>query len=625
MKQALDYIRVQNSFAHRDTRVDFKAGRNYIIGNYGSGKSELIEMIGFAFFGTVSLRGKASTYPKLEVELQFNHYGNKFLIKRRTGDASLYLFDQDLKKFSEVATSTTGVNNKIISLLGYDYNIYLLSNYCQQGKLQYFSELTPAKRLQFIDKVSGIEDAKELVDWLNTRRKTLKNTLDTLKDMIQPPELNSNVDLEVDYEELIANLVLDTSKINELNKEIRDLRSNHYKDVPAAPREVTPILQSYARVSDEVLKNLDERLIEFEDLQETCQKLIDTRDSLLKCPAALRKVSLTLKEAELLLNQIMMNSLTTTDITCPDCEHVFSTSVLKDTSHELSHVSVKDLSNYIAWLQPDIQQQYSELNQNIDTLLERIDLLRNEDVVLGIRLCQPEAQRLSGDVRRAREVVTDFETITESRQQALEHNKGIDSLINTVQSQLDNLLEEQTEHSKLRSEYVAKRVEKDLYLKQYDIYLEAKSRFNETKVEFEIIQTLIKEINEITSKIKLETIPLINHHASNYLNTMTKGVMTDIQITENYDLIVDGFQISLRSGAQKDLSSLAFRLSLGQSIILGMLPLFIGDEIDASSPTEVANDITTALETMSDKGYQMIMITHKDISNLENCNIIDLG
>ena len=102
-------------------------------------------------------------------------------------------------------------------------------------------------------------------------------------------------------------------------------------------------------------------------------------------------------------------------------------------------------------------------------------------------------------------------------------------------------------------------------------------------------------------------------------------VMTDIKITENYDLIVDGFQINLRSGAQKDLSSLAFRLSLGQSIILGMLPLFIGDEIDASSPTEVANDITSALETMSDNGYQILMITHKDISNLENCNIIDLG
>jgi len=31
MSQALDYIIVQNSFAHKNTRVDFKPGRNYII------------------------------------------------------------------------------------------------------------------------------------------------------------------------------------------------------------------------------------------------------------------------------------------------------------------------------------------------------------------------------------------------------------------------------------------------------------------------------------------------------------------------------------------------------------------------------------------------------------------
>ena len=63
-------------------------------------------MIGFAFFGTVSLRGKANTYPKLFVELQFNHYGNKFLIKRKTSDASISLFNEESNQFVEVATST---------------------------------------------------------------------------------------------------------------------------------------------------------------------------------------------------------------------------------------------------------------------------------------------------------------------------------------------------------------------------------------------------------------------------------------------------------------------------------------------------------------------------------------
>ena len=582
-------------------------------------------MIGFAFFGTVSLRGKASTYPKLSVELQFNHYGSKFLIKRRVNDASISLYDEDEKKFVEVATSTTGVNNKIISLLGYDYNIYLLSNYCQQGKLQYFSELTPAKRLQFIDKVSGIEDAKELVDWLNTKRKSLKNTLDTLKDMIHQPELSAGIDINTDYDALLQDLTIDTGMINSLNRQIKDLRSEHYSEVPSLPKEVTDSIKNLASVSDTVLKDCMARVDQYEVLQEDLEKLIEQQDRLLKCPPSLRNTSLTITEAEELLNQIMMNSLTEAAISCPECSHTFSTSVLKDTSHHLSHISVKDLSNYIAWLQPEIQHEYSELTIKQKGLSDRIQSLSEEELVLGVRLSHPDAQRLSRDVTRAREQVADYDLILSRRSKALEHNVSVDAEIISLQKELDYLLDQQSKVSELRSEYVAKRVEKDLYLKQYALYQEAKKKYDGTKTEFEIIQTLIKEINEITSNIKLETIPLINHHASSYLNTMTKGVMTDIKITENYDLIVDGFQINLRSGAQKDLSSLAFRLSLGQSIILGMLPLFIGDEIDASSPTEVANDITSALETMSDNGYQILMITHKDISNLENCNIIDLG
>lgn len=582
-------------------------------------------MIGFAFFGTVSLRGKASTYPKLSVELQFNHYGSKFLIKRRVNDASISLYDEDEKKFVEVATSTTGVNNKIISLLGYDYNIYLLSNYCQQGKLQYFSELTPAKRLQFIDKVSGIEDAKELVDWLNTKRKSLKNTLDTLKDMIHQPELSAGIDINTDYDALLQDLTIDTGMINSLNRQIKDLRSEHYSEVPSLPKEVTDSIKNLASVSDTVLKDCMARVDQYEVLQEDLEKLIEQQDRLLKCPPSLRNTSLTITEAEELLNQIMMNSLTEAAISCPECSHTFSTSVLKDTSHHLSHISVKDLSNYIAWLQPEIQHEYSELTIKQKGLSDRIQSLSEEELVLGVRLSHPDAQRLSRDVTRAREQVADYDLILSRRSKALEHNVSVDAEITSLQKELDYLLDQQSKVSELRSEYVAKRVEKDLYLKQYALYQEAKKKYDGTKTEFEIIQTLIKEINEITSNIKLETIPLINHHASSYLNTMTKGVMTDIKITENYDLIVDGFQINLRSGAQKDLSSLAFRLSLGQSIILGMLPLFIGDEIDASSPTEVANDITSALETMSDNGYQILMITHKDISNLENCNIIDLG
>lgn len=575
-------------------------------------------------FGTVSLRGKASTYPKLYVELQFNHYGNKFLIKRKTGDASLFMFDEGTLKFIEVATSTTGVNSKIISLLGYDYNIYVLSNYCQQGKLQYFSELTPAKRLQFIDKVSGIEDAKELVDWLTAKRKSLKNTLDTLKDMIHQPTLSDGIDLDVNYDELISELDQDNSEINNINTNIRQLRSN-LKPVPSVPREPTKTDILLAAISTEQLEQVDNYLCDKEDMEERLAKVKDHKKSLQTCPTSLQSIDLSLEEATSLLNQIMMNSLTDTNISCPSCSHNFCTSILKDTSHKLSHISVRDLSNYIEWKQPDVQKEHFKTDRSIEGYVKALKTLSVEDYLQGMQLPVTDLETLPQAVRRATETIRSYETITAEREQALDENNKINNEIESLEEKLDTLLHLQKSVSNLKSEYVAKKVEKDLYLKQLDIYHSSLELFNTNKKEFELIQTMLKSINEITNKIKLETIPLINHHASNYLNIMTKGVMNNIEITENYDLIVDGHSINLRSGAQKDLSSLAFRLSLGQSIILGMLPLFIGDEIDASSPPEVAGDITEALETISSKGYQILMITHKDVTNLEDCHIIDLG
>lgn len=36
MNKVIEYIIVQNSFAHKNTKIEFKEGRNYIIGSYGS-------------------------------------------------------------------------------------------------------------------------------------------------------------------------------------------------------------------------------------------------------------------------------------------------------------------------------------------------------------------------------------------------------------------------------------------------------------------------------------------------------------------------------------------------------------------------------------------------------------
>lgn len=622
--KVIDYIIIKNSFAHKDTRVEFKEGRNYIIGNYGSGKSELIEMIGFAFFGTCALRGKSTTYKGLYVELQFNYLNETFLIKRKINDASLNIKENDT--FKEVANSTTGVNNRIISIFGYDYNIYLLSNYCQQGKLQYFSELTPAKRLQFIDKVSGIEDAKELIDWLNVRRKELKVSLDTLKEMLHKPKISSKVNLDLDYDELLNSLKEDYTSLKDLYTELDRTRST--KKSPVI--RLNPLSDTDLKLS-QITKEQEETLIvklntHFQ-LLDTIDNLRDQKRSLLKGihkDLLASKISDT-KEVKDALNQVMVNSLDDLVLTCPKCNHNFDTSEIKISSHLLHSFSVKDLSLYLEYLSDDIQTQLKGIENNLSQAIDDHNKLLQEDCLLADELYDQTPKMLTASIKRASDLYLRWKEAEDSYEQVIQFNLEVEDQVKAVQTKINSLLIEQQANATLRSEYIALKTEKDIYLAQLSLYNESQSKNLILTEQHDIIVKMIKEISEITDKIKKETIPLINHHSSNYLNTMTKGVMTKIEITDTYDLIVDGSAINLKSGAQKDLSSLAFRLSLGQSIILGMLPLFIGDEIDASSPVEVANDITDALETMSQSGYQMILITHKDTSNLENCNIINLG
>ena len=260
MTPTIDYIRIKNSFAHKDTTIKFESGCNYIIGNYGSGKSELLELIGFAFFGVVALRGKSTTYPNLEVTLQFNYVNTKYKIIRTVKDGSI-IVDNNIK-----ANTTTGLNNFIINLLGYDYSIYTLSNYCQQGKLQYFSELTAAKRAQYIDKLNGIEDAKDFSNYLKAVRKDLKTSLEAHKSFLRPPE-DVDIDLDVDYEEELKSLPETSDTITKLTQQVKEL-SLSFTSVPS-----TPVMPSTSLLDLEDYDNIVSRFKEYISIEDNIFKL----------------------------------------------------------------------------------------------------------------------------------------------------------------------------------------------------------------------------------------------------------------------------------------------------------------------------------------------------------------
>ena len=63
--KVINYVHIKGMYAHKDTYLEFTEGKNYIIGPIGTGKTEVLQAIGFAFFGTCALRDKAASYKNI--------------------------------------------------------------------------------------------------------------------------------------------------------------------------------------------------------------------------------------------------------------------------------------------------------------------------------------------------------------------------------------------------------------------------------------------------------------------------------------------------------------------------------------------------------------------------------
>ena len=608
MTPTIDYIRIKNSFAHKDTTIKFESGCNYIIGNYGSGKSELLELIGFAFFGVVALRGKSTTYPNLEVTLQFNYVNTKYKIIRTVKDGSI-IVDNSIK-----ANTTTGLNNFIINLLGYDYSIYTLSNYCQQGKLQYFSELTAAKRAQYIDKLNGIEDAKDFSNYLKAVRKDLKTSLEAHKSFLRPPE-DVDIDLDVDYEEELKSLPETSDTITKLTQQVKEL-SLSFTSVPS-----TPVMPSTSLLDLEDYDNIVSRFKEYISIEDNIFKLQkEIQDIRSQFSRKVISSSLNLESAKLDLLSSLKNSLVPVDLSCPSCSTSFNTSIFK-SEHFVSQYTITELESIIQWLSPDIQDRLLSLNSDISVLeksLKELDVEEYCDKYTTVDNLNRSYNKQKVDLENYNNTLLSIKEINE-------HNTSIQNTIDEVNRNISESIALQKDTVDKQKYYLRCKSEKDVYLRMLSIYTKALVTSTDIQSKMDIIDLLLDRISSIVEDIQKESLPAISKTASIYLERLTRGVLHKIEVTDTYEIIVDGSPINVRSGAQKDLSSLAFRLSLGQSIVHGILPLFIGDEIDAASTPEVSAYIRKALQELSLDGTQIIIVTHKDTTNYDNCNIIDLG
>ena len=596
---------------------------------FGAGKTLITESMAFALFGSVALRGKASGYDKkLEVELSFNYRNETFIIKRKLNDAILYMLDKIDNEFKEIVNSTSIVNQKIISLLGYNYDIYLLSNYCKQKKLAYFSELTPAKRLQYIDKISGIEESKEYLLYLTSIRKQLRDNISLMKDMVVKPVKPDSVDLDFDYE-------FNINSINEKLNNVNSLYNEYNKYLELSTITVDKPINPLTEKQNLVLQINKDSFSEVEDWfinvknKEYNIKVIENK--IRDIPRIDKKYdNLTLEIVDHYIHQHNLNIISeikdNVNLQCPTCNTQFELSSIFNLSSsgsaiDKNSIPIEVLYNIKSYILNEYKNQRLILEKELTVLEQEFESYYDSgykfnsfksysDFVNFYNKAEEQSSLFIQEINLYEQLINE---VNKNRTKALK-----------LKNEIDDFLNEQKQLMNLKDEYIKNIGLKNNYLERLDIYNMAINKYTTFKNQLDIVSNLIKDLSEIVHKIKEDTIPLINYYASYYLNLITNGIMTTIEVTDNYDLIVDGHDINLKSGGQQDIASLSYRLALSKSIITGMLPVLVLDEVDSSGAKDSVDDIMNAIDAITNSGYQVVLITHKDISDLEDINVIRL-
>jgi exonuclease SbcC len=175
---------------HVDGHVVFPDGLVGIIGVNGSGKTTIVEAVGFALFGSRALRGRTEdvrtrTAPsrgagrnrrdrEMRVELSIEHDGTVFRIVRSLADAALYVGGEA----NPVAEGNREVSARITALIGMSYEEFVATYCTEQKGLEFLSGKKGAtEREKFIIRVLGYDRLEELQELLRGDRKEKRATL----------------------------------------------------------------------------------------------------------------------------------------------------------------------------------------------------------------------------------------------------------------------------------------------------------------------------------------------------------------------------------------------------------------------------------------------------------------
>lgn len=189
--------------------INFEKGLTAITGLNGQGKSLVLEMIQFAFFGIAALRGVSDDYKGMSVQLECWIKGKPYTIDRTISKAILH--DGHGGDKTQRASSTKAVNQAIKDLFGYSMSVFQVANAVNQKQVDAFCAMLPTARKKLVDETIGLSALDALVKWIGENEVGVRARIEAKKGLLREPVVPVKPEGYRPAEELTAGL---TSMMN---------------------------------------------------------------------------------------------------------------------------------------------------------------------------------------------------------------------------------------------------------------------------------------------------------------------------------------------------------------------------------------------------------------------------
>lgn len=621
MLQLLEYsVEFPTTGRKFSNRIAFAPGLTAITGRNEAGKTIVLEMIGYCLFGKDALRGNASDYRDLSAVLEFTLLDNYVRIERAKKE-QMWIGDE------LVAVGAAAINKEVPGRLGFGLDVFKIACAAQQGEIGALTEMRPTARMQMVDRLTGLNQLEAVEKDCNDERKKHSAVAEALVLGAREPVAPVKPESYQPVDDLIS-ILSDLEAAQRERVRLSLITCPTAPEAPQAPAETdVEALEQHESQRQVALRDqarLEGQLAAIALPRFTLEQL-DQAHAYQAYQAEVSRRGLKpdytiaqLRDWEAIWDQKAQAE--GKPVECPKCDH-----------HFLPARPDVDLAAIAALATPpltlaQITQQHRRLALWAEPLAEVAEFV--------IPQMQQEVQaHARAEERRAAEQALAGVTVGADRSAELRdarayrsalavHNERLGQYAHgraayeAAQDALAGIPDQQGVLDAARLRLAEARqydAALDAYHRDSERYVETAQRIVDARAAGEGFARGAAALKATRTQVKQELAPTISQAASSLLAAMTNGERRRVEVDHEFNITVDGQPLQTLSGSGKSVVNLALRIGMGQVLTSKVLPIFMGDEIDADCDSERAGSIHTTLQALRQYLDQVLIVTHKNV------------